>query len=80
MNFYLSAVDDTLRHENDQPSIGLILCKERDRIIVEYALRDTKKPIGVSSYKLTGRLPSNLAKSLPSVQELAAELTRGRQR
>lgn len=76
MNFYLSAVDDLLRHESDQPSIGLILCKERDRVIVEYALRDTKKPIGVSAYRLTERLPNNLAKSLPSVQELEAELTR----
>jgi predicted nuclease of restriction endonuclease-like (RecB) superfamily len=78
MNFYLSAVDDTLRHESDQPSIGLILCKERDRVIVEYALRDTKRPIGVSAYRLTERLPNNLARSLPSVQELEAELTRQR--
>lgn len=78
MNFYLSAVDDTLRHESDQPSVGLILCKERDRIIVEYALRDTKKPIGVSAYKLTERLPTRLARSLPSVQELEAELKRRR--
>ncbi|MFE8604052.1 PDDEXK nuclease domain-containing protein [Archangium violaceum] len=74
MNFYLSAVDDSLRHENDQPSIGLILCKHRDRVIVEYSLRDTKKPIGVSAYKLTERLPNKLARSLPSVQQLEAEL------
>ena len=48
MNFYLSAVDDQLRHNDDQPSIGLLLCKQRDRLIVEYALRDVKKPIGVA--------------------------------
>jgi predicted nuclease of restriction endonuclease-like (RecB) superfamily len=78
MNFYLSAVDDILRHESDKPSIGLILCKERDRVIVEYALRDTKRPIGVSEYRLTERLPTDFARSLPSVQELEAELTRKR--
>ncbi|AKI98942.1 putative nuclease of restriction endonuclease-like (RecB) superfamily [Archangium gephyra] len=81
MNFYLSAVDDSLRHENDQPSIGLILCKHRDRVIVEYSLRDTKKPIGVSAYKLTERLPNKFARNLPSVQQLEAELKRkGRRR
>ena len=81
MNFYLSAVDDSLRHEDDQPSIGLILCKHRDRVIVEYSLRDTKKPIGVSAYKLTERLPNKFARSLPSVQQLEAELARkGRRR
>src|SRR5205823_232516 len=51
MNFYLSAVDDQLRHNDDQPSIGLLLCKERDRLIVEYALRDVKKPIGVAEWR-----------------------------
>ncbi|WPB77131.1 PDDEXK nuclease domain-containing protein [Archangium violaceum] len=76
MNFYLSAVDDSLRHESDQPSIGLILCKHRDRVIVEYSLRDTKKPIGVSAYKLTERLPNKLARNLPSVQQLESELAR----
>lgn len=76
MNFYLSAVDDSLRHESDQPSIGLILCKHRERVIVEYSLRDTKKPIGVSAYKLTERLPNKLARNLPSIEQLEAELTR----
>ncbi len=74
MNFYLSAVDAELRHEGDQPSIGLILCKEKNRVIVEYALRDTSKPIGVSAYKLLEKLPSRLQGSLPTVEALEAEL------
>jgi predicted nuclease of restriction endonuclease-like (RecB) superfamily len=74
MNFYLSAVDDLLRHKDDQPSIGLILCKERNRLVVEYALRDTHKPIGVSAYRITQRLPQRLKGSLPTVEQLEAEL------
>jgi predicted nuclease of restriction endonuclease-like (RecB) superfamily len=74
MNFYLSAVDDLLRHPDDQPSIGIILCKTRNRIIVEYALRDTNKPIGVAEYQLTVLLPESLRGSLPTIEELEAEL------
>jgi predicted nuclease of restriction endonuclease-like (RecB) superfamily len=76
MNFYLSAVDDRLRHRDDKPSIGIILCKSRDRLIVEYALRDMRKPIGVSEWqtKLVKSLPKSLAQSLPSVQEIEREL------
>lgn len=67
MNFYLSAVDDQLRHPDDQPSIGLILCKERNRLIVEYALRDTTKPMGVSTYRV---LPSQLKGDLPTARQI----------
>jgi predicted nuclease of restriction endonuclease-like (RecB) superfamily len=74
MNFYLSAVDDLLRHPDDRPSIGLILCKERNKTIVEYALRDTQKPIGVSAYTVSERLPQPLEDSLPTAEALAAEL------
>ncbi len=74
MNFYLSAVDDLLRHPDDQPSIGIILCKEKDRVVVEYALRDTQKPIGVSNFQLAAALPEGLKGSLPTVEELEAEL------
>ena len=74
MNFYLSAVDDILRHKDDQPSIGLILCKEKNRVVAEYALRDTKKPIGVSAFRLTESLPDPLKGSLPTVEQLEAEL------
>jgi len=74
MNFYLSAVDDLFRHPDDRPSIGIILCKSKNKVIVEYALRDTTKPIGVSSYRLTRALPEELKESLPSVEELEREL------
>ena len=80
MNFYLSAVDDQLRHADDQPSIGLLLCKERDHLTVEYALRDLKKPIGVAQWqtKLVESLPKNLKGNLPTVAEIDAELDLGR--
>lgn len=74
MNFYLSAVDDLLRHKDDQPSIGIILCKAKNKVVVEYALRDTRKPIGVSGYKLTETLPKKLKRDLPSVEELETSL------
>ena len=74
MNFYLSAVDDLLRHEEDKPSIGLILCKTRNKIIVEYALRDTLKPMGVAAYQITASLPEHLKGSLPTVEELEREM------
>lgn len=76
MNFYLSAVDDLLRHADDQPSIGLILCKERNRVVAEYALRGLERPIGVAEYHLTESLPEPLRGSLPSVEELERELER----
>jgi predicted nuclease of restriction endonuclease-like (RecB) superfamily len=76
MNFYLSAVDDLLRHPDDQPSIGLILCKSRKRIIAEYALRDLAKPVGVAKYvtRLVESLPRELARELPSVEQIGREL------
>jgi predicted nuclease of restriction endonuclease-like (RecB) superfamily len=74
MNFYLSAIDDRLRHPDDQPSIGIILCKSRNRVTVEYALRDTRKPIGVSKYRLTSALPKELKSSLPTIEQLEREL------
>ena len=74
MNFYCSVVDDNLRHPTDQPTIGLILCQTKDRILAEYALRGMQQPIGVSDYELTRALPDNLKTSLPSIEELEAEL------
>jgi predicted nuclease of restriction endonuclease-like (RecB) superfamily len=74
MNFYLSVVDDQLRHESDAPSIGLILCQDRNHIIAEYALRGVSKPIGVSEYELTRALPPKLQSALPSVEAIEAEL------
>lgn len=74
MNFYLSAVDDLLKHETDKPSIGVILCKSKNRIEVEYALRDLNKPIGVSGWILTEKLPDNLQSAFPTIEELEQEL------
>lgn len=74
MNFYLAVVDDKLRHEADAPSIGLILCQDRNHIVTEYALRGASKPIGVSEYELTRALPVNLRSALPTVEEIEAEL------
>jgi len=75
MNFYLSTVDEQMRHPQDQPSIGLILCKENNRLIAEYALRDVNKPIGVAEWqtRLVKSLPEHLKGSLPTIAELEAE-------
>jgi predicted nuclease of restriction endonuclease-like (RecB) superfamily len=75
MNFYLAVVDNLLRHEQDAPSIGLILCRTQNRLISEYALRDMKKPIGISAYELTRSLPDELKGSLPTIEEIEAELS-----
>jgi len=74
MNFYLGVVDDKLRHEADAPSIGLILCQDRNHIVAEYALRGVDKPVGVSEYELTRALPARLKSALPTVEEIEAEL------
>jgi hypothetical protein len=74
MNFYLAAVDDLLRHQDDAPSIGLLLCKSKNRVIVEYALRDARKPIGVAEWQLTRALPLELTPDLPAVEALEEEL------
>jgi hypothetical protein len=78
MNMYLSAVDDLLRHPEDKPSVGLILCRSKSKLIVEYALKGFKKPIGVADWetKLVRRLPKELRGSLPTVEEIETELTR----
>ena len=78
MNFYLSAVDDLRRQPGDQPTIGLILCRTKNRVIAEYALRDVTKPIGVSGYvtNLVGSLPKALKGAVPTVAELEKGLAR----
>jgi len=75
MNFYCSVVDDRLRHATDHPTIGLILCQDKNRIVAEYALRDVKKPIGVSEYELTRALPDSLRSALPTIEEIERELS-----
>ena len=74
LNFYLSVVDDVLRTEQDQPSIGLLICQDKNKVIAEYALKNIYKPIGVSEYQLTEAIPENLKGSLPSVEDLEREL------
>ena len=70
LNFYLSAVDDILRSEHDNPSIGLLLCKSKNNLVAEYSLKDISKPIGVSEYRITEKLPDELEKQLPSVEDI----------
>lgn len=74
LNFYIKAVDEQFRRQEDQPTIGLLLCKNKDKLVAEYALSDIHKPIGVSEYQLTHALPSDLKSSLPTVEEIEAEL------
>lgn len=74
LNFYLSAVDDKFRSAGDNPSIGLLLCKSKDKVIAEYALRGIEKPIGVSEYWLTKAIPDDLKVNLPTIQEIESEL------
>lgn len=74
MNFYLTALDEQVKMPQDNPSIGLILCKDRDNIIAEYALRDVGKPMGIARYELAPTLPEELKASLPTVEEVEAEL------
>jgi predicted nuclease of restriction endonuclease-like (RecB) superfamily len=76
MNFYLSAIDDLLRHPEDRPSIGIILCKDRNEVVVEYALRDSGKPMGVAQYRMSTALPERLKDDLPSPEDLAGVVTR----
>jgi predicted nuclease of restriction endonuclease-like (RecB) superfamily len=73
-NFYLAAVDDRMRHPDDRPSIGLILCKEHNRVIVEYALKDSTRPIGVARWELRNSLPEDLKGALPSPEQLITGL------
>lgn len=70
LNFYLSAVDGILKKEDDNPSIGLLLCKSKNNLVAEYSLKDISKPIGVSEYKVTSSLPDDLEKQLPSVEDI----------
>ncbi len=70
LNFYLSAVDGILKTERDNPSIGLLLCKNKNNLVAEYALKDMSKPIGVSEYKITSNLPEELMNQLPSIEDI----------
>lgn len=74
LNFYISAVDTILKKENDNPTIGILLCRDKNNIEVEFSLRDIKKPMGVSEFELTEIIPQELKSSLPSIEEIEQAL------
>ena len=73
VNFYCSVVDDVLAHKDDNPTIGLILCQEKDEIVAEYSLRNMSQPIGISEYELTEVLPKEFVSSLPTIEMIENE-------
>jgi predicted nuclease of restriction endonuclease-like (RecB) superfamily len=79
INFYCNVVDDQMRHETDNPTIGLILCQDKKRVLAEYALRGMRKPIGISEYELTRALPEEFKSALPTIEEIEEELSAGLQ-
>ena len=76
MNVYLSATDDLLRHPDDKPTVGLLLCRSKNKVVIEYALRNLKSPVGVSEWEtaIVDKLPRELQTSLPTIDEIEAEL------
>jgi hypothetical protein len=74
LGFYLTAVDEQMKTPEDGPTIGLLLCKSKNRVVPEYALRDTHKPIGVAEYQLVESLSKELETSLPSIEQIEREL------
>ncbi|MCX6219952.1 MAG: PDDEXK nuclease domain-containing protein [Bacteroidia bacterium] len=74
LNFYLSAVDSLVKMNDDNPTIGLLLCKEKNSIEAEFALRDINKPMGISEYLIAQNLPENLKSSLPTIEEIESQL------
>ena len=74
MNFYLAAVDDLLKHPTDQPTIGLILCKAKKELVVEYALRGMNAPMGIAEFRHLEKLPEEFKGALPTIEEIEAEL------
>ncbi len=77
LGFYLTAVDAQIKHPQDGPTIGLLLCKSKNKVVAEYALRDNAQPIGVAEYKLLESLPAELQTSLPSIEQIERELGGG---
>ena len=73
LNFYLSAIDTLIKQEDDKPTIGILLCRDKNNIEAEFALRDINKPMGVSEFQITAHLPENLKSSLPTIEEIENE-------
>lgn len=76
LNFYINVVDDVLRGEHDNKTIGLILCNGGDKVVAQYALSGYEQPIGVSDYQLTKAIPDNLKSALPTIEEVEEELSK----
>jgi predicted nuclease of restriction endonuclease-like (RecB) superfamily len=74
LNFYLNVLNDKMKHEQDQPSVGILLCRTPDKLIVEYALKSVLNPLGVAEYRITNAIPEDLKGSLPSIEELEQEI------
>jgi predicted nuclease of restriction endonuclease-like (RecB) superfamily len=74
LNFYLNAVDSQLKHELDQPAIGILICKEKNKVVTEYALKGVRSPIGVAEYQLTHLVPDTLKDSLPTIAQIEDRL------
>jgi len=74
LGFYLTAVDRQVKHAQDNPSIGLLLCKSKNKVVAEYALGDKSQPMGIAEYKLVESLPQELQTSLPSIEQIEREL------
>jgi hypothetical protein len=77
LNFYIKAVDMQIKNDKDEPTIGILLCKGKDKTIVEYSLSDIHKPMGVSAYELTHIVPNELKSVLPSIEDISEELGLG---
>ena len=77
MNFYLSVVDDLVKDKDDKPTIGLILCKSKNKFTAQYALKDINKPIGISSYEISKYLPRDIFDSLPTEEEINLHIELG---
>lgn len=75
LGFYLTAVDAQIKMEQDGPTIGLLLCKTKNKVVAEYALRDSSRPMGIAEYQLVASLPATLKTSLPSIEQIEQELT-----
>jgi predicted nuclease of restriction endonuclease-like (RecB) superfamily len=76
LNFYIKAVDEQIKTKEDKPTIGILLCKSKDKVVVEYSLSDIHKPMGISQYQLTHIVPEELKGSLPAIEDIEAELNR----
>ncbi|MDD2622575.1 MAG: PDDEXK nuclease domain-containing protein [Bacteroidales bacterium] len=76
LNFYLSAVDSLVKQDDDNPTIGILLCRDKDNIEAEFALRDIGKPMGISEFTLLEHLPDNLKSNMPTINEIEQELTK----